>query len=207
MTGYTEIKDESELRELIDHPSPAVRRKQLDCLDAHARAWISRSPFCLLATADAEGRCDVSPRGDAAGFTHVVDDRALAIPDRPGNRRLDSLRNILDNPHAGLLFMIPGVQETLRVNGRARLIKDAPFMDAMAVRDRRPVLALLLDVEEVYFHCAKAFKRSGLWDVSGWPDRGELPTFGRILKDQLRLDQPAAVLDEHISATDARELY
>ncbi|GEC10497.1 hypothetical protein SSP24_81520 [Streptomyces spinoverrucosus] len=205
--GFTEVGSEAELRELIARPDAPVERKQLSRLDAHARTWIARSPFCLLATAGADGTCDVSPRGDAPGFVHVPSDRALAIPDRPGNRRLDGLRNILANPHAGLLFVIPGIQETLRVNGRARIISNAPFMQDMAVHGKRPVLALWLEVEEAYFHCARAFKRSRLWDAGQWPDRAGVPTFGRILKDQLRLDRPAAELDALIAARDRDELY
>jgi PPOX class probable FMN-dependent enzyme len=138
--GWVELGSRAELRDLLGEPWPVVIEKVHDRLTDQDRDILARSPFCLLATSDAQGDCDVSPRGDAAGFTHVVDSGTLALPDRPGNRRGDSLHNILDNPHAGLLYLIPGGKEVLRVNGRARILTDAPFFDAMAQDGKRPAL-------------------------------------------------------------------
>ncbi|MFF7718195.1 MSMEG_1061 family FMN-dependent PPOX-type flavoprotein [Streptomyces luteogriseus] len=166
--GWVELDSRAELRELLGEPWPVVIDKVHDRLTEQDLDILARSPLCLLATSDAEGRCDVSPRGDLAGFTHVVDGGTLALPDRPGNRRGDSFHNILDNPHAGLLYLIPGGKEVLRVNGRARILTDAPFFDAMTHDGRRPDLALVLDIEEIYPHCPMSLRRSGLWDPSSW---------------------------------------
>ncbi|GHB58562.1 hypothetical protein GCM10010377_56910 [Streptomyces viridiviolaceus] len=142
----------------------AVRRKVHDRLTDEDLDILARSPFCLLATSDAHGNCDVSPRGDAPGFTHVLGRGTLALPDRPGNRRGDSFHNILDNPHAGLLYLIPGRKEVLRVNGRARILTDAPFFDATTEQDRRPTPALVLEIDEIHLHCPQSLRRSGLWN-------------------------------------------
>ncbi|GGO82574.1 pyridoxamine 5'-phosphate oxidase-like FMN-binding protein [Nonomuraea cavernae] len=178
--------------------------KDIGRIDEHARTIIAHSPFVLLATSNADGACDLSPRGDPAGSVLVLDDHRLVLADRPGNHRLDSLRNIVHNPHVGLLFIVPGMNETLRVNGRATLVSDAPFFDDLTVQGKRPRLAVLVDVEELYMHCAKAFLRSSLWRPETWPDRGGLPTLGRIAKDQLRIKGVSAKeLDEGLDL-DAR---
>ncbi|MFG3257517.1 MSMEG_1061 family FMN-dependent PPOX-type flavoprotein [Streptomyces sp. NPDC048172] len=161
--GYVPLRSRSELREVLGEPHPIVIDKVHDRLTEDDLALLARSPFCLLATSDARGACDVSPRGGVPGFTHVVDAGTLALPDHPGNRRGDSLHNILDNPHAGLLHLVPGSRDVLRINGRARILTDAPFFDAMAEKGRRPQLALLLDIEEIYRHCAQSLHRSRLW--------------------------------------------
>ncbi|MGW5612436.1 MSMEG_1061 family FMN-dependent PPOX-type flavoprotein [Streptomyces sp. NPDC003877] len=170
--GWAELSSRAELRDLLGEPWPVVIEKVHDRLTDQDRDILARSPFCLLATSDARGDCDVSPRGDAPGFTHVVDSGTIALPDRPGNRRGDSLHNILDNPHAGLLYLIPGGKEVLRVNGRARILTDAPFFDAMAHEGRRPSLALVVDIDEIYLHCPASLRRSGLWDPASWPATG-----------------------------------
>ena len=175
-----------QLRELYPEPTPLARVKQFDRLDAHARGFIARSPFLVVATADADGYCDASPRGDAPGFVAVRDDHTLLLPDRPGNNRLDSLANIAANPRVGLLFFVPGVLETLRVNGRARFTTDADTLAGLAAQDRLPRSALEVTVEEVFFHCGKALKRSHLWDPSRHAPPGEIPSFGRSLADQTR---------------------
>jgi len=179
------VRTEAELREIVQDPSQGVLDKDIGRIDAHARTIIAHSPFLLLATSGPDGTCDVSPKGDPAGSVLVLDDHRLAIADRPGNRRVDSFRNVLRNPHVGLLFLVPGMNETLRVNGRATLVSDAPFFDDLAVRGKRPRLAILVEVEELYMHCAKAFLRSSLWEPETWPDRATLPTLGRIIKDQM----------------------
>jgi len=168
------LKSEEELRELLGEPSELAIRKQLSALDAYSRRVIDRSPFVLVATANRAGTCDVSPRGDAPGFVMVLDDRTLIIPERPGNRRADSLKNLLDNPRIGLLFLIPGMEETLRVNGRAAIVRDEELLTRATVRGKRPLLAIAVHVEECFTHCAKAFKRSGLWDTSTWGDSADL---------------------------------
>lgn len=187
------IGSRDELRAIIIPPEAdgLPMRKQRDRIDPQSRQFIAKSPFALLATASASGRCDVTPRGDGPGFVTVVDERTLIVPDRPGNRRLDSLENIIENPHAGLLFMIPGVDETLRVNGTAHIIDDPELLATMAMHGKAPRLGIELRVEELFFHCARAFKRSRLWAVDSWPERSTVPTLGRILADQV----PEAKLD------------
>ena len=169
MTSWTEISTVEDLVDLLGEPSERARDKGRDHLLDVDVAWLSAAPFCVMATAGADGRCDASPKGDPAGqLVHVVDARTIAIAERPGNRRADGYRNILANPHVGLEFLIPGRGDTLRVNGRARLVSDAPFFDEMVVKGHRPLLAVVVDVEEVFFHCAKAFLRSGLWKPETW---------------------------------------
>ncbi len=202
------VSTEAELREVIGEPSELVLRKQLPALDGHCRAFIARSPFVLVGTAGAGGRCDVSPRGDGPGFALVLDERTLLIPDRPGNRRVDGFRNVLENPHVGLLFVIPGMEETLRVNGRACIVRDADLLGRMAVGGKTPTLALAVEVEEAFLHCAKAFKRSRLWQAETWPDRADLPSLGKMLLDQVRLpDTTAETLDAAIEESYAKRLY
>ena len=145
------------------------------------REWLAASPFCVIATAGADGTCDVSPKGDPPGFVHVLDDSTLAIPDRPGNRRADGFRNVLGNPHVGLAFVVPGRGETLRINGRARLIREAPFFDDLIVKGHRPTLALLVEIKQIFFHCAKAFMRSELWQPGTW-NPTLLPSTACIIK-------------------------
>ncbi|MFA1550318.1 pyridoxamine 5'-phosphate oxidase family protein [Actinomadura chokoriensis] len=186
------VRTEADLREIVQEPPQVIWDKDIGRIDEHARTLIAHSPLVLLATSTPEGTCDVSPRGDPAGSVLVLDDHRLAIADRPGNHRVDSFRNVLHNPHVGLLFLVPGMNETLRVNGRATLVSDAPFFDDLTVKGRRPRLALLVDVEELYMHCAKAFLRSSLWKPETWPDRKTLPTLGQIAKDHMGLHQLSA---------------
>lgn len=181
------ITDEKDLRALLGSPSDVALRKQIARLDEHCRAFIAHAPFVALATADGAGRCDVSPKGDPAGFVRVLDDTHLVVPDRPGNKRLDGLRNILANPHVALLFLVPARGETLRVNGRACITRDPDLLATMAVEGKVPSLAIGVEVEEVFLHCAKAFKRSGLWEPARWPDIGELVSSARIFHDQVKI--------------------
>jgi PPOX class probable FMN-dependent enzyme len=180
------VTTEAELRELMGTPSAGAVAKDIGVLDAHCRAFIARSPFVLVATAGTDGRCDVSPKGDAAGFALVVDDRHLVIPDRPGNKRLDGMRNVLQNPHVGLIFLLPGVEETLRVNGRAWIVRDPDLLARCEARGKVPPLGLGVEVEEAFIHCAKAFKRSGLWEPAAWPDLSGLATPAQMLFDHIR---------------------
>jgi PPOX class probable FMN-dependent enzyme len=178
------VTEPNELRVLCGTPSELALKKQIAALDAHCRAFIAHAPFVLLATAGADGRCDVSPKGDPAGFVRVLDDTHLVIPDRPGNKRLDGMRNILANPHVGLLFLVPARGETLRVNGRACITRDADLLATLAVQGKVPSLAIGVEVEEVFLHCAKAFKRSGLWEPARWPDITRLASSAQMFHDQ-----------------------
>ncbi|MFE2375582.1 MSMEG_1061 family FMN-dependent PPOX-type flavoprotein [Streptomyces sp. NPDC059398] len=168
LDGAVPVRSADELRDILGEPHPIVIDKVHDRLTEEDLGLLARSPFCALSTSDAEGNCDVSPRGDAAGFTCVLDERTLALPDRPGNRRGDSFHNVLSNPQVGLLYLIPGVMDVLRVNGRARLLRDAPFFDAMTVRGRRPELALVVEIEEIFRHCPASLRRSGVWSPETW---------------------------------------
>jgi uncharacterized protein len=206
-TNMTIIENEAALRAIIGEPGDRARRKQLPKIDGYAREFIARAPMAMLATTGGDGSADVSPRGDGPGFVIVLNDRQLAIPERPGNRRADSYTNILHKGGVGLLFLIPGMEETLRVNGRARLVQDAPWFDEMVVQGKRPVLAIVVDVEQVYFHCAKAFRRSRLWEQETWPDRSTLPTLGQILKDQVNLEKSVAELDCDLEEAYAKTMY
>jgi uncharacterized protein len=170
-----EITTVEQLEGVVGLPTGLAVTKERDALTDIDRAWLAATPFCVLATSDDEGRCDASPKGDPPGqLVHVVDERTIAIAERPGNRRVDGYRNVLANPHVGLTFLIPGRGDTLRINGRARLVDDAAYFDAMAVRGKRPILALEVEIETVFFHCAKAFLRSGLWDPESW-EPGSVP--------------------------------
>ena len=205
------IADEAALRALFGETHEMARLKCLDALDTHARAFVARSPFVCLSTQDADGRADVSPRGDPPGFVAVLDERTLAIPDRPGNNRLDSLANILANPAVGLLFLIPGFDETLRVNGRARLSTDPALLGPMAVNGRVPTLAIVVAVDEVFLHCAKALRRSGLWDPERRQDRRELPSLSRMVLEQTTgaPEEPGAMerIDEALEAEYRASMY
>lgn len=177
------------LRERYGEPPPLIDRKVLPALDRHCRRFIARSPLVMVATADASGACDVSPRGDPPGFVQVLSDHRLAIPDRKGNNRLDAYRNVLENPRVGLCFVVPGVDDTLRVNGRAAIVAgDAELLQSMAVAGVVPTAALVVDVEEAFLHCGRAFKRGRVWDPDGYAARGELPTLGEMLRDQTAPD-------------------
>jgi PPOX class probable FMN-dependent enzyme len=178
------IKDEAELRGLYPATHELAIQTFQDRLGIHAQEFIRRSPFLCLGTQSVDGRADVSPRGDPPGFVRILDDRTLAIPDRPGNNRLDSLSNILSNPNVGLLFIVPGFDDTLRVNGRARLVTDPDLLGTMRVNDRVPTLAIMVEVREVFMHCAKAFRRSHLWDASHHQDRRQMPSLIKIILDE-----------------------
>lgn len=178
------LADEASLRSLYPATHALAAQKSLPRLDTHAREFIRRSPFLTIGTQNRDGKADVSPRGDPAGFVRVLDDRTLAIPDRPGNNRLDTLSNIVANSNVGLLFMVPGFDDTLRINGTAQLSTDPELLRSMAVNDRVPTVAIVVTVAEVFLHCAKAFRRSRLWDPAARQDRTEMPSLLKMILDQ-----------------------
>jgi PPOX class probable FMN-dependent enzyme len=181
------VTSEGGLREIYRPPSPTAVAKQIDHLDHNCRAFIAHSPFVVVSTADDTGRCDTSPKGGPPGFVRVLDDHHLAIPDLSGNNRLDSLQNLVRSDGIGLLFLVPGMGETLRVNGRATVTTDTAVLDACALDDLRPRVAVGVTVEEAYIHCAKALRRSGLWDPDAWPDLSDLPSAACMLRDHYAL--------------------
>jgi hypothetical protein len=203
---WTEVADEADLRALLGEPLPRVADKERPSLHPYDTAWIGRSPLCLVATSDAQGRSDVSPRGDPPGSVLVLDERTLALPERPGNKRADALRNLLVNPRIGLLFLVPGRGDTLRVLGRARLVREAPFLDRMVVRGHRPPLAVVVDVDAVYYHCSKAFLRSQLWDPSTW-DPQALPSRARIAQAVERPYDALEDLERYYGPSYAERIY
>jgi PPOX class probable FMN-dependent enzyme len=198
------IETEAALRELIGEPTDIVCAKVNDRLNALTRQLIERSPFLCVATSDELGTCDVSPRGDPRGFVRILDDVTLLIPERPGNRLADSLRNILCNPHVGLLFFIPGVSDTFRVNGRATLTTDAALLAPCEVEGKLPKLGILVDIEAAYTQCSKACLRAQLWDPAGFIDRSKLPTNGEIHRAIQGDTFDAAKYDEERAARYAR---
>jgi hypothetical protein len=178
------IADEAALRRLYGETHQLAAIKSLPALDKHARDFIGRSPFVCIGTQHADGRADVSPRGDPPGFVSILDDRTIAIPDRPGNNRLDTLSNIVANSRVALLFIVPGFDDTLRVNGWAQLTTDPALLETMRMQERLPRLAILVHLEEVFLHCAKAFRRSKLWSPDHFQDRKTMPSLAKMILDQ-----------------------
>ncbi|GAB3450248.1 pyridoxamine 5'-phosphate oxidase family protein [Phycicoccus ginsengisoli] len=180
----TRVETQEQLVALLGEPLPRVRDKARPALHELDRQWLAASPFCLVATSAADGSCDVSPKGDPPGFVRVLDDTTVAVPERRGNKRADGYRNVLSNPHVGLVSVIPGRGDTLRINGRAHLVSDAPWFDHMVVEGHRPVLALVVEVDEVFHHCAKAFMRSRLWHPETWDPMavGSRPQIAKALE-------------------------
>jgi uncharacterized protein len=179
------IENVEHLRESYGAPSERALKKQLSRIDRHCRDFIARSPFLVIASADPSGRCDASPKGDAPGFVQVIDDTTLLIPDRLGNNRIDTLANLLARPGIGLIFFVPGINETLRVNGRACVTTDPALLEPLAVNGKVPRSAILVTAEEIYFHCGKALIRSDLWNPDKQVRRSDFPSLGRILADQI----------------------
>jgi PPOX class probable FMN-dependent enzyme len=181
----TRITERAALRARYREPSETVRRKVMPRLDKHARAFIAKSPFLCIGTAAAGGKADVSPRGDPPGFVQVLDDATILIPDRPGNNRLDSMQNIIENPRVGLIFFLPGVEETLRLDGRAEIVAGHPALASCEVNGKTPEIGILVHVEHAHLHCAKALKRAKLWDPASRIDRKSFPTLGQMITDQI----------------------
>ncbi len=195
------VRDKEELRRLYGEPVDLVKRKVLARLDGHCARFIALSPLVFIATAETDGRCDVSAHGDAPGFVKLLDDRHLAVPDRPGNNRLDALSNIVENGHAGLVFVIPGRDETLRVNGSAAVVVAPDLLAGMAVGSKRPRAAILIEIEEAFLHCGLAFRRGIIWDPARFLTAGALPGFAAMLADHTRPDQmEQAMIDQSTRA-------
>ncbi|MGX1788420.1 pyridoxamine 5'-phosphate oxidase family protein [Bosea sp. NPDC055332] len=202
----TTVDDAAQLRAIVGEESLVVQKKVLDRLDKFCRDFIALSPFLVLATADSEGGVDASPRGDGPGFVEVLDERTLLIPDRRGNNRVDSFRNVLSSPGVGLVFFVPGITETLRVNGRARMTTDAALLEPMAMQEKAPKLGLIVEVDEAYFHCGKALLRSKLWAQEAQVERSSFPTLGRIVAEQTRAVD-AAEADANLEEAYRSRLY
>ena len=179
------VEDIREIREIYGEPAERAVKKQLPKLEKHSRAFIARSPFIVMATCDAEGRCDASPKGDAPGFVRVLDDHTLLIPDRLGNNRVDTISNLLKSPGIGLIFFVPGLRETLRVNGRAQITTDPALLEPCTVQGKAPRSGILITAEEVYFHCGKALIRSDLWNPEKYIAQKDFPSLGRIITEQI----------------------
>ncbi len=192
------LKSREELRGHYRAASEGSLRKEMKSLDRHARAFLEKSPFVVIGTSDRKGHGDVTPKGDRPGFVVVLDERTIAIPDRPGNNRLDTLENLLVDPTIGLLFLIPGMDETLRINGTARITVDDDLRERLAVDGKLPTSVIVVSIGSVYMHCAKAFMRSALWKPASWPNRKEMPTLGQILKDQLALAEVPTAIDQSL---------
>jgi PPOX class probable FMN-dependent enzyme len=194
----------AELDAVTERASGGAAGKTMTHIDQYARQYIGLSPFCCLATSDGKGHADVTPRGDKPGFVHILDDNTLLIPERPGNNRMDSLRNIIVNPSLGLLFFIPGFEDTLRVNGRGRVTKDSRLLAESTVDGKTPRFGVVVDVDEVFLHCAKAFRRSRLWDASAQVRRTTMPTLARMIMDQMaeKADE-AKPAETEVKAVDA----
>ena len=204
------ISDEQALRSLFDAPHALALQKSLDTLGTHAQEFIRRSPFLCIGTQNMDGKADVSPRGDPPGFVKILDERTLAIPDRPGNNRLDSLVNILANPHVGLLFIIPGFDDTLRVNGHATLVTDPELLAGMSVNGRSPKITIIVKVREVFIHCAKALRRSHLWNPERFQDRSEMPSLIKFILDETTgapSEEEMRKIDDNLEKEYKRTLY
>ncbi|MBD2870357.1 MSMEG_1061 family FMN-dependent PPOX-type flavoprotein [Paenibacillus arenilitoris] len=182
------VKSLEEIRELVGSPHEAVVKKSIAMIDEQAKSYIEKSSMMFVASSNERGQCDVSPRGDAPGFVYVANAKQLVIPDRPGNKRVDTLSNILNNPHVGLLFIIPGMEEVLRVNGRAVVIKEHPVLENLKFKDKAPALGIVVDVEECFIHCPRALKHSGIWEHDSWLPKDRRPSSMDIFHAHLKIN-------------------
>ncbi|OLP00697.1 pyridoxamine 5'-phosphate oxidase [Mycolicibacterium porcinum] len=199
-----EVTSADELRAIVGQPTAAVAKKVTDRLSEAQQGWLKQSPLGFVATTDAHGRVDVSPKGDPPGFVQIIDDTTIAIPERPGNRRVDGFLNVLQRPHVGTVFVIPGRGDTLRINGTGRILSDADYFDAMAIDGKRPILALEIAIEEVFFHCPKAFLRSNTWKPETW-DPTAVPSVAQMAK-AFKPDQSQEELDAYYSEDNLRKI-
>lgn len=197
----------AELEAILGEQFDSQVDKVIDHIDDHCRAWIERSPFVVLSSASARGTMDVSPKGDPAGFVRVLDAKTLAVPDRPGNHRGDTFRNVLENPFVGLMFVVPQRREVVRVSGTAQIVKDPALLASMTVDDKAPCLALLVHVQEAMFHCGKSMIRSHLWEPELWGPVEGLPTYGRALVDHAALETPVTEVEAMMEFNEEYRLY
>ena len=200
------VTNHIELRTVYREPAARATQKVLDHLDGHCRKFIALSPLCILSSADADGCADASPRGDPPGFVKVLDEKTLLLPDRPGNNQVDSLQNIVDNPGVGLLFFVPGMNETLRVKGKAEIVTDTKLLEPLTVKRRAPLSGLQITVEEAFLHCGRALLRSRLWDPEAQIERSNYPTYGQVLADQIK-GADAREIDQSEEETNRERLY
>jgi uncharacterized protein len=201
------ITSEDQLREVLGPPTERSVAKVVQVIDEHARRFIAHAPFVFVASAGPDGMLDISPKGDPAGFVKVLDERTLAVPDRPGNRRLDTYRNVLSNPNVGLIFLIPGVTYTLRVAGRAIIVRDAELREAMAVNRKLPEHILVIEISHVLSHCPKCMVRSGMWQPEAWPDTSNLPSFAEMLVAHAKLADTVEEMQAIIDTGNRDRLY
>lgn len=205
------ITSEEELRAIAGDIYPGAVTKVIDHLDEDSRAFIAHAPFLLLGSASAELGVEVSPKGDPAGFVKVLDERTLAIPDRPGNARMDTFRNVLRDPHVGMIFLVPGRKDTLRVSGRAQIVRDIDLRRSMAVDGKVPEMALVVEVDHAFFHCAKCVVRSGLWDQNKWPDISDMQSLGAALiaaaRKRRATREEARAVDDELAQDEVEGLY
>ena len=201
------VTSESQFRAVMGHPSELIVRKHIHALDDYCRRFVARSPFLLFASAGEGGCMDVSPKGDPAGFVQVLDDHTLVIPERPGNRRADTFGNLLVNAQVALIFLVPGKRETLRINGRAFIARDAWIRDRMAINGKVPDFAIVVHVHEAFFHCAKCMVRSNLWEPSAWPDTEGLPSLAETSVAHAKLDTPVEEVQALIDRGLRERLY
>ena len=201
------ITSEKELREIMGHPNEIVVNKTIDYIDENCKKFIDKSPFITIATSNLNGSFDVSPKGDPAGFVKLLNDKTLAIPDRPGNRKADTLTNIIQNPNVGLIFLIPGVRETLRVNGAAKIVTDSNILKLLSCNGKVPSLAIIVDVKEAFMHCAKCIIRSKLWNKTNDSIEQKMPTLGKVLIDHSKVNMNPDELDRLIKEDEKTNLY
>jgi len=201
------ITTEEELREILGHPSEIVTRKTINYIDGNCRSFIENSPFLTIATSDLNGNFDVSPKGDPSGFVKILNDKTLAIPDRPGNHKADTFTNILQNPNVGLIFLIPGVKETLRVNGTAKIVTDKSVLELLVCDGKVPSLAIIVEVKEAFMHCAKCMIRSKLWLKTDDTQTHTIPSLAKVLVEHGRLDISVEELDGMIKNDEKTNLY
>lgn len=203
---WTEVTDPEKLREIVGEPMSRAAEKERFRLHPRDHEWLAASPYVVVATTDAEGNCDASPKGDPPGIVHVLDDTTIAIPERKGNRRVDGYMNVLANPHVGLLSVLPGRRETLRINGRARVVSDAPFFEDMIVKGHKPILALVIEIDTIFYHCGKAAMRSGIWNPESWtPDA--LPSQAQLVKETQVVEETVDQLEQHYGSVYEKGLY
>ena len=203
----TVVTSADEIREILGSVSYGQTHKVIDHIDEHCRKWIERSPFIVVSTTDRSGRVDVSPKGDPAGFVKIIDPKTLAVPDRSGNNRGDTFMNILENPHIGLMFVIPRRREVVRVSGQAQIVRDHDLLASMAIRDRKPDLAILVRVEKAFFHCGKSMIRSGMWQPDAWGSIDGLPSYADALMAHAKPSFTKEEMQARIETSERERLY